>query len=124
VRLKAIVNEFFRARRHRITIQQKIERRNAVGEFLFDWQDVCTTWSEIKDNTITIRYQPELWPGMRVVIGNSYFEIVGVIDRQGKTRLVELQVKEIRASAVLPDARWRWTATAEGFRQSGTNTGD
>jgi hypothetical protein len=51
--------------------------------------------SLITDNIITIRYQPELYPGMRVVIGNSFFEIIGVIDRRGKTRLTELQVREV-----------------------------
>ena len=92
------MSEKFHSRRHRITIQRKIHRQNTCGEVLFDWADVCTTWSEIRDNIITIRFQPEIYPGMRVVIANSYFEIVGVIDRRGKTRLVELQVKEFKES--------------------------
>jgi len=80
----------FRARRHRITILQK----NGST-----WNEVCQTWAEIHhENLITIRYQPDLQPGYRVVIGNSFFEIVGVIDRPGKTRLVELRIEKLRAS--------------------------
>jgi head-tail adaptor len=86
----------FRVRRHRIVIQKKIDHRNCVGEVLYDWQDVCTTWSEIRGNVISIRYQSALDLGMRVVIGNSFFEIVGIVDRQGKTRLVELHVQEFK----------------------------
>jgi len=82
--------------RHRIAIEKRVELgRNTVGEVFFDWQKTCETWAEIKNYTITIRYKRDLQPGYRVVIGNSFYEIVGVIDRRGKTRLAELQVKEI-----------------------------
>jgi head-tail adaptor len=97
-----------RSRRHRITIQRKIERRrNSVGEIEVEWQNVCETWAEIRHNVVTIRYQPELFPAMRVVIGNHHFyEIIGVIDRPGKTRLVELRVKETLARESMPRALW------------------
>ena len=60
---------------------------------------MCTTWAEIHENMITIRYQKNLFPGMRVMAGEDHFEITAVIDRPGKTRLVELRVSKIRASA-------------------------
>jgi head-tail adaptor len=83
-----------RPHRHRITIQRTIETRNIVGEVVRDWQDVCQTWAEIKGDLVTIRYQPEIYPGDRVRIGNSYFEIVGVVDITEPTRIVRLTVKE------------------------------
>jgi hypothetical protein len=71
------------------------------------WKKVCETWAEIHDGMVTIRYQKHLFPGMHVVAGNDRFKITGVIDRPGKTRLVELHIQEIRASAELPDALQR-----------------
>lgn len=89
-----------RVRRHRITIEQK------TGD---EWQKVCESWAEIRGEVITVRYQPYLLPGMRVVMGRETYEISAVIDPPGKTRLVELHIGEFidRASAVLPDAQQR-----------------
>jgi head-tail adaptor len=84
------------SRRHRIAIQKKIERRNSCGEVCISWEKTCEIWAEIRDDVVTVRYMRDLLPGYRVVIGDSYFEIVGVIDRRGKTRLVELHVSEIK----------------------------
>jgi head-tail adaptor len=86
-----------RSRRHRITIQRKIERRSSLGDIEFEWQYSCETWADIQGDTITIRYQPELYPGDRVVIGKHHFyEITAVIDRKFRNgRLVELQVTPI-----------------------------
>ena len=98
------MNEF-RPRRHRITILREIY----IPFFDFSsWVKVCTTWAEIHDNRmITIRYQKNLFPGMHAVVGNERFEIVGVVDRPGKTRLVELHVSKIRAAADMPAALQR-----------------
>ncbi len=97
------MNEFH-SRRHRITIEQNVGFQDSYGELHERWEKVCESWAEIKDDVITIRYQPYLLPGMRAVIGSEHFQIEGVIDRPGKTRLVELRVKKIRASADMPDA--------------------
>jgi hypothetical protein len=99
------VEEKFRVRRHRIQIQ----RQTTIPPLNWAvWTRVCEIWGEIHDDMITIRYQKNLFPGMRVLIGNHHhYEIVGVIDRPGKTRLVELHVKELRASADMPDAQQR-----------------
>jgi head-tail adaptor len=98
----------FRPYRHRITIEKKIEQRGRLGDVEIEWQLVCQTWAEIRDNVITIRYQPDLLPGYRVRIGKSYFEIVGVVDIMEPTRLVRLTVKEFnRARPVSRFAFWR-----------------
>ena len=100
-----MVEEKFRVRRHRIQIQRQITIPPLNWAV---WIQVCRTWAEIHDDMITIRYQKNLSPGMRVAIGNHHhYEIVGVIDRPGKTRLVELHVKEIRAQAEIPCAQQR-----------------
>ena len=80
----------FRSRRHRITIEQKV----ILPPFKWiAWTRVCQTWAEIQnENLITIRYQPNLWPGMRVSVGGRHSEILGIVDRPGKTRLTELHV--------------------------------
>jgi head-tail adaptor len=95
-----------RVRRHRIVIEQKVEIQDYSGD---QWQKVCESWAEIRGEVITVRYQPYILPGMRVVIGRELYEITAVIDKPGKTRLVELHISEFinRASAVLPDAQQR-----------------
>jgi head-tail adaptor len=90
------VSEKFHSRRHRITIQRKIYRRNSCGEVLYDWQAVCQTWAQICGEVVTIRYQADLLPGYRVVIGDDHFEITAVIDRKFRRgRLVELHLSNI-----------------------------
>jgi hypothetical protein len=101
----------FHARRHRITI----ERRTEDG-----FERICETWAEIRGNVISIRYQPEIYPDYRVVIGSDHFRIVGVVDRRGKTRLTELQVEEsgARDNAV---RALGMNSIAKGFSQSVAN---
>jgi len=110
----------FHARRQRITIERRIQIRNTVGEFLQRFEPSCTTWAEIKDDVVSIRYKPDLYPGDRVVIGESRFKIIAVIDRRGKTRLTELQLEQsgARDNAV---RAMRMNSIAKGFPQSGTN---
>lgn len=102
MRLKPNGEEKFRSRRHRI----RIERQSIIPPLEWAvWTRVCETWGELRDDdVISIRYQPNLLPGMRVAVGGKYFSIIGVIDKPGKTRLVELI---IRAEADAPSAQWR-----------------
>jgi head-tail adaptor len=118
------VDESFRARRHRITIERTISTRNTCGEVLYHWEFVCRCWAEIRDNTITIRYQPDLLPGYRVVIGASYFEIVGVVDIKEPTRLVRLEVKELGHGRACPVRSEDEQQNVKGFPWSATNTGE
>jgi hypothetical protein len=92
--------EKFRSRRYRVAIEKQIVIPPLPWAV---WTRVCETWAQLADDeTITIRYQPNLFPGMRVSVGRKHFEILGIIDRPGKTRLVELK---IRAEADAPSAQ-------------------
>ena len=86
-------------RRHRITILRMVHIMN-----FWRWAKTCTTWAEIHDDVITIRYQKNLFPGMHIVAGADRYEITGVVDRPGKTRITELHIEKLRASADLSDA--------------------
>jgi len=85
----------FRARRHRITILKQIPIPTLN---FWPWCRVCQTWAEIHENVITIRYQKNLFPGMHIVAGADRYEITGVVDRPGKTRITELHIEKLRAS--------------------------
>jgi len=110
----------YHIRRHRVEIQKKVERRNTVGEVLYGFERVCEIWAEIKDGLISVRYVADVYPGDRVVIGESRFKIIGVIDRRGKTRLTELQVEQSGTRDDAACAR-RMNSSAKGFPQSGAN---
>jgi hypothetical protein len=97
------MSENSRPRRHRITIVRKVTI--PTGNFWI-WRRVCQTWAEIHENVITIRFQKNLFPGMHVLAGDDRFEITAVIDRPGKTRITELHIEKLRASADLSDAQW------------------
>jgi head-tail adaptor len=94
----ATVNAIYRSNRSRITIRRRLEHRNSVGEVEYEWIDVCETWAEINDNVVTIRYQPELLPAMRIVHGGTEFEIIRIVRdparacNAGHGRFVELHV--------------------------------
>jgi len=113
----------FHARRQRITIERNTQIRNTVGEVLQIFEPTCETWAEIKGDVISIRYKPDILPGDRVLIGESRFKIIGVIDRRGKTRLTELQLEQ---SGARDDAvrALRMNSIAKGFPQSGTNASE
>jgi hypothetical protein len=104
------MSEVFKSRRHRITIQ-----RSAADSF--------TTWAEICGDSVTIRFAADLWPGMGAVIGRQRFEIVGVIDRLGRTRLVELKLEARNSGAgeIAPRAM-AMNSKAKGFRQRNVNS--
>ena len=100
----ANMSEKTRVRRHRIPIRREID----VPFISYPIQsNVCTTWAQICGDIVTIRYQPDIYPGDQLIVGQDVYEITAVADRLEKTRLVELHVKEIRASADMPDAQQR-----------------
>ena len=93
-----------REKGHRITILKQIPIPTLN---FWPWRRVCQCWAEIHNDMITIRYKKDLLPGMHIVAGADRYEITAVIDRPGKTRLVELHTREIRASADMSDAQQR-----------------
>lgn len=76
---------------------KKVESQNDYGEIVIEWSHHCEIWGEIHGDTVTTRYLPDVLPGWRVAIarGRMMYTIVGVVDRPGRTRLVELRLEEV-----------------------------
>jgi head-tail adaptor len=88
---------FLRVRRTKIEVLRRIETRRAFGEIEFVFEKVCSCWAHIEDgNIITTKYIGELFPFWRVKVGESVFEVISVVDKPGKTRLVEIGIRDIQ----------------------------
>jgi head-tail adaptor len=109
--------------RHRVLIERRTETKNSVGEVLVEFETAATIWAERHDGFFTSRYFGECMPGWRLKFGTEVYEIVGVIDLVGKTRLVKLVTKEIRAGSEMYPAAGRWTAK-QGFLPGRLNSGN
>jgi len=86
--------------RSRIEIHRRTASRNTVGEVVYEFEKICETWAELRGDIVTIRYQRDLMPGYRVIIGDEILEIVSVRDILQPTRLVELGVKPLGTEQV------------------------
>lgn len=97
--------------RHRIKIQQQINTQNDYGALVTEWQDVVSCWAEVKplmgkeyftaqqvQSEVTVqiwlRYRAGIMPTMRVVFGERHFEIVEVLNYQGRSTALQLLCKE------------------------------
>jgi SPP1 family predicted phage head-tail adaptor len=82
----------------RVTIQSPSMGQDEYGQPLAGWADVGTVWASIRDvsgrqyvaaqatqnsvqTIITIRYQKEIAPGMRVSHGSDLYDIEAVLNR-------------------------------------------
>ena len=82
--------------RYRITIEENAERQDADGNVLQDWQPKHTVWADIVPvsgrehiaaereasevtTKIYIRYLPDITAKMRVVHGDTVYEILEVL---------------------------------------------
>lgn len=104
----------------RITIQERIETQNDMGEVVWTWVDVCTVWAEIAavggreffaaqqvqssvTHNILIRYRPGIVAKMRAVESNCdavAYDIEAVLPNARRT--------EIKLMCVTRDADgWR-----------------
>lgn len=98
--------------RHRITLQKQVNRLNQYGATITEWQDIATLWAEVRPLSgreyfsaqqiqseislqIWLRFQPEITPTMRVKHNKQYYEILAVINHQGRNRSLQLMCKEI-----------------------------
>lgn len=96
--------------RNRITIQQKVNGKDALGQTVGQWVDVCTVRAEIRDMSgreyqssqaeqsqtdckILIRHRNDITPDMRVFCNGIYYDITAVLEDVKKTRL-ELPCKK------------------------------
>jgi SPP1 family predicted phage head-tail adaptor len=98
--------------RHRVTIQGRTITRNSYGEEKVDWMPVATVWAEVTDlsgreyfaaqqvqaevtTRIRIRYRPGVAPEMRVVAGARTFDILAVLDPDGRRRELHLMCRGV-----------------------------
>ena len=96
--------------RNRITIQQKVNGKDALGQTVDQWVDVCNVRAEIRDISgreyqssqaersqtdckILIRYRNDITSDMRVLCNGIYYDITAVLEDVKKTRL-ELPCKK------------------------------
>ena len=90
--------------RNRITIQQKVNGKDALGQTVDQWVDVCTVRAEIRDVSgkeyqssqaeqsqtdckILIRHRNDITPDMRVFCNGIYYDIKAVLEDVKQTRL-------------------------------------
>ena len=90
--------------RNRITIQQKVNGKDALGQTVDQWVDVCKVRAEIRDMSgreyqssqaeqsqtdckILIRHRNDITPDMRVLCNGIYYDITAVLEDVKKTRL-------------------------------------
>lgn len=101
--------------RHLLTLQQEVSATNASGGRVRSWETVADVWGEVtlgngqKEwaggqleprllHRITLRYRPDVTPGMRLVFEGRVFSIhsVGVVDE--RKALLEIIAEEGAAS--------------------------
>ena len=90
--------------KNRITIQQKVHGKDALGQTVDQWVDVCTVRAEIRDVSgkeyqssqaeqvqtdckILIRYRKNITADMRVLCNGTYYDIKAVLEDVKRTRL-------------------------------------
>jgi len=90
--------------KNRITIQQKVNGKDALGQTVDQWVDVCAVRAEIRDISgreyqssqaeqsqtdckILIRHRNDITPDMRVLCNGIYYDIKAVLEDVKKTRL-------------------------------------
>lgn len=100
--------------RHRVEIGRYIQGTDQFGDPApRQWQPVCTVWASVEalsgqlyftaqqtaqksDHRVTVRWRPDIEPGMIVRHGGREFEIQTVLDREGTRRWLQLLVQEVR----------------------------
>jgi SPP1 family predicted phage head-tail adaptor len=99
--------------RHRVTIQNKgTPARNTAGEEVITWTEEATVWGSIEPlrgrefleqqreggevtTRIRIRHRDGLTPSMRAVWGSHTYDILSVIEVQGRQREIHLMCREL-----------------------------
>lgn len=101
--------------RHRVTLLQPVHRPGVIGETLTTWSAVAVVWAEIRElsgrewyeaqqlpegdvsTDIIIRYRADVTRQMRVVYGSQTYDIVAVLDRDGRKKQLILKCREVTA---------------------------
>lgn len=97
--------------RQRVTLQTRtVTRVEGIPEE--SWATVATVWAAVSDisgkeyfqaqavqsevtTRIKIRYRTGITPSMRVLYGSRVFQILSVIDKDERHRVMELMCKEV-----------------------------
>lgn len=99
--------------RHRITLQKQINAQNDYGAFVTQWQDIATVWAEIKPlsgreyfsaqqvqsevtTQIWLRYRNDIEPTMRVTHNGKHYDIISVLNHQGRNKALQLMCKDVQ----------------------------
>lgn len=97
--------------RHRLTLQQEMRMGDGGGGSQSAWQDVAEIWGalegmsggeaimadRISGNTkyqITIRWRSDVSPAMRFLFGGRIFQILTVLDADGRRRFLRCACEE------------------------------
>jgi len=98
--------------RHRVTIQSKVVTQNTYGEEELAWSDVATGWAAVEPlagreyleakqvqadvtTRIRMRYRGSIRPEMRAVWGSHIYDILEVIQPDGRPIALHLMCREM-----------------------------
>lgn len=90
----------------KVKIQAQVDTVDTIGQPINDWVDVATVWADIRylsgleaikadadtsvaKVSIRVRYRADIVPAMRIVGGNTVYQIQAVLPDQSK-RYVDL----------------------------------
>lgn len=97
---------------HRVTIQEKEVGQNSYGEEVITWADVGTVWAAVEPlrgqeftelrragaavtTRIIMRFQSGIVPEMRIIEGTNTYDILSVINVDGRDRELQLMCREV-----------------------------
>ena len=98
--------------RHRVTIEQVTSTRDSMGVPEETWSTLATVWAEVAavsgrefvegfrtqaevTHSIWIRYRSDVTARMRCAEGSTHYDIVAVLDPDGRKEKLRLMCREI-----------------------------
>jgi SPP1 family predicted phage head-tail adaptor len=98
--------------RHRITIQQATEAQNSFNEPIATWATFAQRYAELLPQSgrefiaarqvvpelqhlVNLRWMAGVTPKMRVQLGSRVFDILAVLDLEGRNRELQLACREL-----------------------------
>lgn len=97
--------------RHRFVLQEEVVTPDEAGGQMRNWRDVATVWASIEalqgserfeamrvetqvSHRITVRYRPDIRPGMRILRAGRPFNLRSVVDPDGRQRFLSILAVE------------------------------
>lgn len=99
--------------RHLVTLQKLVQTESEYGETIESWVDYMQVWAQVEGlrgkefllsrqmpggeitSKITIRYRNDIDRTMRIKSENRIFEIIAILDKEGKRRFLEIMAREV-----------------------------